>query len=98
LIVDDEARRREGGTGCGGRWRLSNRVVEADSAEAAGKRFRAKTPDPGAAGRGVARAGRLVALEVEREQGSEVPVLMVSALDTAKRRWKPCNLARLIIW
>src|ERR1700738_5462648 len=81
LIVDDEPAARYGL-----RRALESkyRVAEADSAEAAREALSREQPDlvlldvvlPGQDG--------LSFLRWMREQGSEVPVLMVSALDTAK--------------
>src|ERR1700758_3381899 len=81
LIVDDEPAARYGL-----RRALESkyRVVEADSAEAARDALRREQPDlvlldvvlPGQNG--------IEFLRWMREQGSEIPVLMVSALDTAK--------------
>src|SRR5260370_1621974 len=81
LIVDDEPAARYGvGRALEGKYR----IVEADSAEAAREALPREQPDlvlldvvlPGQDG--------LSFLRWMREQGSEVPVLMVSALDTAK--------------
>jgi DNA-binding NtrC family response regulator len=81
LIVDDEPAARYGL-----RRALESkyRVAEADSAEAAREAFSREQPDlllldvvlPGQSG--------IDFLRWVREQGSEIPVLMVSALDTAK--------------
>jgi len=81
LIVDDEPAARYGLRRA---LEAKYRVVEADSAEAAREALPREQPDlvlldvvlPGQDG--------LSLLKWMREQGSEVPVLMVSALDTAK--------------
>jgi len=81
LIVDDEPAARYGLRRA---LEAKYRVEEADSAEAAREAFPREHPDlvlldvvlPGENG--------LAFLRWMREQGSEVPVLMVSALDTAK--------------
>src|SRR5271168_1769124 len=81
LIVDDEPAARYGLRRA---LEAKYRVAEADSAEAARAALNAEQPDlvlldvvlPGEDG--------LSFLRWMREQGSEVPVLMVSALDTAK--------------
>src|SRR5258708_26718952 len=81
LIVDDEPAARYGVR----RAREAKyRIAEADSAEAAREAISREQPDlvlldvvlPGQDG--------LSFLKWMREQGSELPVLMVSALDTAK--------------
>jgi DNA-binding NtrC family response regulator len=81
LIVDDEPAARYGlRRALEGRYR----VVEADSAEAGGDALSRERPDlvlldvvlPGQTG--------ISFLQWIREQGNDVPVLMVSALDTAK--------------
>src|SRR3989475_3847485 len=81
LIVDDEPAARYGlRRALEGKYR----IAEADSAEAAREKLLREHPDlvlldvvlPGEDG--------LSFLRWMREQGSEVPVLMVSALDTAK--------------
>ena len=81
LIVDDEPAARYGlRRALEGKYR----VAEADSAEAAREALRREQPDlllldvvlPGQSG--------IEFLGWMREQGSEIPVLMVSALDTAK--------------
>jgi DNA-binding response OmpR family regulator len=81
LIVDDEPAARYGL-----RRALESkyRIAEADSAEAAREAFPREQPDlvlldvvlPGQNG--------ISFLQWMREQGNEVPVLMISALDTAK--------------
>src|SRR5580704_3075348 len=81
LIVDDEPAAR-----CGLRRALESkyRMAEADSAEAAREALPREQPDlvlldvvlPGQNG--------IELLQWMREQGNEVPVLMISALDTAK--------------
>src|SRR5260370_1884105 len=81
VIVDDEPSAR-----CGLRRALEAKyqIAEADSAEGAREALRREQPDlvlldvvlPGQDG--------LSFLRWMREQGSEIPVLMVSALDTAK--------------
>src|SRR5277367_5822340 len=81
LIVDDEPAARYGLRRA---LEAKYRIAEADSAEAAGLALNTEQPDlvlldvvlPGQDG--------LSFLRWMREQGSEVPVLMVSALDTAK--------------
>ena len=81
LIVDDEPAARYGLRRA---LEARYRIAEADSAEAAREAFPREQPDlvlldvvlPGQDG--------LSFLKWVREQGSEVPVLMVSALDTAK--------------
>src|SRR5690349_15678903 len=81
LIVDDEPAARYGLRRA---LEAKYRIAEADSAEAAREALRYEQPDlvlldvvlPGQDG--------LSFLKWMREQGSEVPVLMVSALDTAK--------------
>src|SRR3989442_12452341 len=81
LIVDDEPAARYGlRKALEGKYR----IAEADSAEAAREALPREQPDlvlldvvlPGQDG--------LSFLRWMREQGSEIPVLMVSALDTAK--------------
>src|SRR5271163_511469 len=81
LIVDDEPAARYGLRRA---LEAKYRIAEADSAEAARAALNAEQPDlvlldvvlPGQSG--------LEFLRWMREQGSELPVLMVSALDTAK--------------
>src|SRR5260370_28065740 len=81
LIVDDEPAARYGLRRA---LEAKYRIAEAESAEAAREALRREQPDlvlldvvlPGQDG--------LSFLRWVREQGSEVPVLMVSALDTAK--------------
>jgi two-component system nitrogen regulation response regulator NtrX len=81
LIVDDEPAARYGLRRA---LEAKYRIAEADSAEAARAAFHTEQPDlllldvvlPGQSG--------LEFLRWMREQGSELPVLMVSALDTAK--------------
>src|SRR5713226_8893269 len=81
LIVDDEATARYGLRRA---LEAKYRIAEADSAEAAKEALRREQPDmvlldvvlPGEDG--------LSFLRWMRGQGSELPVLMVSALDTAK--------------
>src|SRR5260370_38346349 len=81
LIVDDEPAARYGLRRA---LEAKYRVAEADSAEAARESLHREHPDlvlldlvlPGENG--------LAFLQWVREQGSEVPVLIVSALDTAK--------------
>lgn len=81
LIVDDEPASRYGLRRA---LEAKYRIAEADSAEAARKALNTERPDlvlldvvlPGQSG--------LEFLRWMREQGSELPVLMVSALDTAK--------------
>src|SRR5437588_5203761 len=81
LIVDDEAAARYGLRRA---LEAKYRIAEADSAEAAREALPREQPDlvlldvvlPGQDG--------LAFLSWMREQGSQVPVLMVSALDTAK--------------
>lgn len=81
LIVDDEPAARYGLRRA---LEVKYRIAEADSAESARKALETEKPDlvlldvvlPGQDG--------LTFLRWMREQGSEVPVLMVSALDTAK--------------
>jgi DNA-binding NtrC family response regulator len=81
LIVDDEPAARYGLRRA---LEAKYRIAEAESAEAAKEALRGELPDlvlldvvlPGEDG--------LTFLRWMREQGSEIPVLMVSALDTAK--------------
>src|SRR6201987_1257885 len=81
LIVDDEP---AAGYGLRRALEAKYRIAEADSAEAAREALETEKPDlllldvvlPGQSG--------LEVLQWMREQGSQTPVLMVSALDTAK--------------
>src|SRR2546430_8500667 len=89
LIVDDEPAARYGLRRA---LEAKYRVAEADSAEAARETLAREQPDlvlldvvlPGENG--------LSFLRWMREQGNEVPVLMVSALDTAKTDRKSTRL------
>ena len=81
LIVDDEPAARYGL-----RRALESkyRIAEADSAEAARAAFLTEQPDLVLLDVVLPRQDGISFLQWVREQGSNVPVLMVSALDTAK--------------
>jgi len=95
LIVDDEPAARYGLRRA---LEAKYRIAEADSAEAAREALTREQPDlvlldvvlPGQDG--------LSFLRWMREQGSEVPVLMVSALDTAKTAVEALQLALRTTW
>src|SRR2546430_2579605 len=81
LIVDDEPAARYGLRKA---LEAKYRVAEADSAEAAREALPREQPDLVLLDVVLPRQDGLSFLHWMREQGSEVPVLMVSALDTAK--------------
>src|SRR5690348_2363336 len=81
LIVDDEPAARYGLRKA---LEAKYRIAEADSAEAARKALPREQPDLVLLDVVLPGQGGLSFLRWIREQGSEVPVLMVSALDTAK--------------
>src|SRR4029077_15887593 len=60
------------------------RVAEADSAEAAREALPREKPDPVLLDIVLPGQNGIDFLRLLRDQGSEIPVLMVSALDTAK--------------
>src|SRR5271154_4706905 len=81
LIVDDEQAARYGLRRA---LEAKYRVAEADSAEAARSALDSELPDLALLGVVLPGQSGLEFLRWMREQGSDVPVLMVSALDTAK--------------
>jgi len=95
LIVDDEPAARYGL-----RRALESkyRIAEADSAETAREALMREQPDlvlldvvmPGQSG--------ISFLQWMREQGNDVPVLMVFGAGQCETAWKRCNWALRIIW
>src|ERR1700746_964348 len=81
LIVDDEPAARYGLRKA---LEAKYRIAEADSAEAAREALPREQPDLGLLDVVLPGQDGISFLRWMREQGSEVPVLMVSALDTAK--------------
>src|SRR5260370_566714 len=81
LIVDDEPAARYGLRRA---LEAKYRIAETDSAEAAKEALRREQPDMVLLDVVVAGEEGLSLLKWMREEGSEVPVVMVSALDTAK--------------